>query len=239
LKTNIIIPARAGSTRFLGKMLHPIDGIPVVIRTANQCNYVKQKVDICIATDSKEIYECARDYGYNSIMTGECLTGIDRCAEANRILKTEYVINVQGDEPLIEPHVIEKVIKYSKTATLTYNCYSYFKDTENPESTKYVKVVTDSENDLMYASRALIPMSKKGVSYMPKKQIGVYGFYKNQLEEFYKLGEKRPLESVEDIEILRFLENLECVSMICVDSNCHAVDYPEDIKIIEDRLTKG
>lgn len=240
MKVNIVIPARLGSSRFKEKPLKKILGVPMIIRVANICKKVLKKNNIYIATESKKISSLAKKNGFNFILTSKkCLTGTDRVGEAISKIKGEIFINVQGDEPLIQPNDIKKIINAKIKNIDKIICgYTKIKNDEKPNSNSIPKVVFNEKNELIYISRSLIPGSKSGVkNYF--KQVCIYGFSRSELRDFTKFKKKGKLESIEDIEILRFFELNKKILMVKTSDNSIAVDYPKDIKIVENKLIKN
>ena len=159
----IIIPARYGSKRLPGKPLILIKGIPMLVRTYNQCKKIREDINTYVATDSIKIKNMCEKYDIPVIMTSKkCLTGTDRVAEASTNLKEKYIINVQGDEPLINPKDISAVIKeHKKNKKFVINGYSKIKDTSLYNNINIPKVVFSEDNTLLYMSRSSIPSNKK------------------------------------------------------------------------------
>ena len=187
MSTSIIIPARYGSSRYRGKPLVKILGREMVIRVADICSKIKN-VKVFIATDSKKIANVVKKNGYNYIFTSSsCLTGTDRVAEASNKIRSKIFINVQGDEPTINPKDIKKVIKAKKKFPNHVICgYDKVHNFENPLSINLPKVVVNSKGELIYISRALVPGAKKTdqkIQYY--KQVCIYAFNKRQLKKFY------------------------------------------------------
>jgi 3-deoxy-manno-octulosonate cytidylyltransferase (CMP-KDO synthetase) len=236
----IIIPARFKSTRFPGKPLAIINGREMILRVADNASKVVSKNQIYIATDNDQIRDVVEESGYNAIMTSEhCLTGTDRVAEASLKIPQSIIINLQGDEPLIKPEAIEEVIKVKKNhINSVINTKSSLSDEERPDDRSIIKVVTTAEDFLLYASRNPIPGTKKGTSSKLYKQGGIYAFTKEQLALYSTLEQKTPLEQEEDIEVLRFLELGIAVKMVEIDQETIAVDYPDDIERVENKLNQ-
>ena len=159
----IIIPARYGSTRYKGKPLVKILGREMILRVADICSKVVRKKNLFIATDSKKISEVVKKNNYNFIKTSKsCLTGTDRVGQASKKIRAKIIINVQGDEPLINPKDIKKIIKAKKKFPNHVICgFDRVHKFENPYSVNLPKVVVNSKNDLIYMSRSPIPGSKK------------------------------------------------------------------------------
>ncbi len=235
MSTSIIIPARYGSSRYKGKPLVKILGREMVIRVADICNKIKN-VKVYIATDSKKIAHIAKKFGYKFILTSSsCLTGTDRVAEASHKIKSKIFVNVQGDEPTINPKDIKKIIEAKKKFPNHVICgYDKVHDFENPSSINLPKVVVNSKGELIYISRALVPGAKKiNQKIQYHKQVCIYAFNKRQLKKFYSKGAKSETERIEDIEILRFFDLNEKIKMIKLNSNSVAVDEIADVKKAE------
>ena len=235
-KTVIIIPARYGSSRYRGKPLVKILGRELVLRVADVCAKTIGKDNVYIATDSKKIVNKVSQYNYKYIMTSRnCLTGTDRVAEAAKKISAEIFINVQGDEPLVNPKDIKKIIA-SKKKYFNYVICGYDKihKLQNPKSLNLPKVVVNSKNELIYISRSLIPGSKKIIRKKKYfKQVCIYAFNSSELNKFYNLHKKSKIEKMEDIEILRFFDLGIKIKMIKLNSNSVAVDEISDVKKAE------
>ena len=164
MTTSIIIPARYGSSRYRGKPLVKILGREMVLRVAEICKKIKN-AKVYIATDSKKIANVAKKNGYAYIFTSNtCLTGTDRVAEASKKIRSKIYINVQGDEPTIDPRDIIKIINAKKKFPNHVICgYDKVHDFEKAESSNLPKVVVNSKGELIYISRALVPGSKKKI----------------------------------------------------------------------------
>ena len=235
--TRIIIPARYASSRFQGKPLVDLCGTPMITRVADICSELLGKDNVFIATDDSRIQSVVDAHGYEAIMTGKCLTGTDRVAEAANHIDADIYINVQGDEPLINPADIKKVIDTKKqNIDKVVNAYRYLKKDEDASNINIPKVVTTELDNLVYMSRALIPRCKTDMIYDIKKQVCIYAFTKDELNKFYNFGRKSYLESIEDIEILRFLDLNIPVLMTEVTSESIAVDCPSDVMLVEQSL---
>ena len=232
-QVKIIIPARYNSTRFVGKPLVDINGKPMIIRVVEIACETLGKENVFVATDDERISDVIEDYGYQYIMTTDCSTGTDRVAQASRLLDADIIVNVQGDEPLLDPNDIQKVIDCKlENMDSVVNCMSRFDSTE-ATNRNIPKVVVNTKNDLIYMSRSPIPGTKLGVSKNTYKQVCIYAFTKQELNKFYEL-KKTPLELDEDIEILRFLELGINVKMVETFGTTQAVDMPDDIdKVLE------
>lgn len=228
----IIIPARYESSRFPGKPLAMIKGKTMIERVYEQC--IKTGIKTYIATDSQKIADHCIDMG--CIYTGDCPTGTDRVAEAYKLISEEHqtIINVQGDEPLINPQDIIDIAEYHSNNKAPIVC-GMTELTEGFNDTSIIKVVVDKNNKLLYMSRAGIPTTKDGDFILAHRQICIYAFTPDALLAFHD-NKKSPLESIEDIEILRALENGWEVQMLKVSGESIAVNNLSDIKLVEARI---
>lgn len=237
-----LIPARFKSSRFPGKPLARLLGKPMIIWVAELASQALGKDNVYIATDSKEIQELVDHSGYQTIMTSEsALTGTDRLWQAAQQVKADIYVNIQGDEPLLNPLDITKIVKEKRLyMNEVINGMCPIGAEEDLKSINIPKVVFSSSRRLLYMSRFPVPGSKspekKAKEYW--KQVCIYAFTFDELRSFAHLGEKSYLESLEDIEILRFLEIGIPVRMVETSPSTHAVDIPEDIVLVEELLRK-
>ena len=236
-KIVILIPARLKSKRFPEKPIKKILGVPMIIRVAEICKKVLKKENIYIATDSKKISTLVKKNNFNYVLTSKrCLTGTDRVAEAASKISGEIFINVQGDEPLIKPEDIKKIIKAKLKNKNKVICgFTRIKQKKDAYSNSIPKVVMNEKNELIYISRSLVPGSKKKVKdYF--KQVCIYAFNSSELRSFKKFKRKSKLEFIEDIELLRFFELNKKILMVKTTEDSIAVDYPRDIKKVEKKI---
>lgn len=236
-----VIPARYKSSRFPGKPLELILGKPLVIWVCEKVEQALGKEGTYVATEDERIKKVVESYGYQVVMTGDHHpTGTDRIAEVSDKVPADIYINVQGDEPMIDPGDILRVADLKKENPNTIiNCMTEISVDEDPASVNIPKVVVDQQDNLLYMSRALIPGTKKGSYENPVflKQVCIYAFNKEELDLLKANPVKTPLELEEDIEILRFLELGRRIKMIKVDAGSLAVDVPEDIERVENALS--
>jgi 3-deoxy-manno-octulosonate cytidylyltransferase (CMP-KDO synthetase) len=234
IKPVIIIPARYNSSRLPGKALKDIEGTSMIQRTFEQCIEALSKQDVYIATDNLKIKKHCEDFGANVLMTSSsCLTGTDRIAEAFKYIKCDVVINVQGDEPIINPADIIKVIDAAREYPgEIINGKAIIETVDEFVNPSIPKVVTRPDGKLLYMSRAAIPTTKKLKFETAWKQICIYAFPVDSLKTFAQQDNKTSLEQIEDIEILRFLEMGYDVRMIKLSGSSFAIDTPEDLKKI-------
>ena len=237
-----VIPARYQSSRFPGKPLAKIHGVPMVLLVFERVAKVVSAPQVLVATDDDRIAAVCAKAGVRAVMTpSNCLTGTDRICEAVRSLDARVIVNVQGDEPLIQPAAIQAVIEAKlKNPGAVINAMSRIADAEDARNPNVPKPVVNERGDLVYMSRAPIPFVKD--SRFPAeyyRQVCIYAFDKEQLSAFGARRNKSRLEGPEDIEILRFLDIGIPVKMIEVEASSIAVDKPEDLARVEAMLTGG
>ena len=232
MKYIVVIPARFKSKRLPGKPLANIGGLPMIVRTYNQCKKVVSKNKIIVATDSLKIKNVCNEYNIKSIITSnKCLTGTDRVAEVAKKIKCNFYINVQGDEPFFNPNDLKILIKEAeKKPNEVINGYTEIKNKKLFFSSSIPKVVFDKNGYLLYMSRGPIPSNKALEFRKAWRQVCAYSFPRKALIDFTKTKNKTPIELLEDIEILRFLENGYKVKMIKMSNKSLAVDNNEDLE---------
>lgn len=230
----IIIPARLASTRFPQKVLADIGGLPMVVRTAKRVQHLDRVV---VAADDELILSTCKEYGIEAMLTSTThKSGTDRIHECANILKLkedEIIINVQADEPFIEPDVVESLITKLKTLQkrqenfIMGSCYNAI-NADAAEDSNLVKVVLDDESNAIYFSRSLIPYNQGGgATYFG--HIGIYGFSKKSLNEFCNLSDA-PIEDIEKLEQLRAIYHQKKISMVKVASTGFGIDTKEDLE---------
>lgn len=240
MKTALVIPARYESGRLPGKPLLPILGIPMIERTFARCILGFPKEQVFVATDDVRIEDFCRSRGMPVLMTSrDCLTGTDRVAEAAEQLGADYVINVQGDEPILNPDDIKAIANAAeKFPDEVLNGYCAIDTEADFRNSSLPKVTFAPDGRLLYMSRAAIPSTKSLEFKAAWRQICIYGFSRAALQLFARQDRKTPLEAIEDIEILRFLELGIKVRMIEVSNHSFPVDVPEDVTKIESIIAK-
>lgn len=236
----VIIPARYESTRLPGKPLIPLGGTPMILRTYGRCVQACAAEDVYVATDDERVKRVCEDHGARVLMTGkDCLTGTDRVAECAAMVEADYYINVQGDEPLFNPADLVTLIRaIDRFPGQIINGYCAIHDEAQYFSKGTPKVVFRPDGRLLYMSREPIPGNKKGRFVKAWRQVCAYAFTRDALNAFHARPQKTPLEEIEDIEILRFLELGFDVQMIALSSESVAVDNPEDVKIVEKEIAR-
>jgi 3-deoxy-manno-octulosonate cytidylyltransferase (CMP-KDO synthetase) len=232
MSVKVIIPARYESSRFPGKPLVDLLGKSLIQRVWERCSSAASPSDVFVATDDERIEKHCLGLGIQVLMTpSDCLTGTDRVYQACRDLEADVIINVQGDEPLIRPDDIIRVIKAHKKSPLEVHCgMCPILSEEDFRSASVPKVVTRQDGQLLYMSRAAIPTDKKLSFSKAMKQVCIYAFSRKALDDFGRYNQKSALESIEDIEILRFLELGYDVGMVEVSDSSIAIDFPQDVE---------
>lgn len=238
MKTVGMIPARYGSTRFPGKPLALIGGKPMIQRVYEQC--LKSKLNfVLVATDDEQIFDAVNSFGGNAVMTSSDLqSGTDRCREALKSLQDSFdlVVNIQGDEPFINPEQINQVISLLKNteaeiATLISPALS----TEEIENSNRVKAVVAKDGKALYFSRCAIPFPRNKRGLKPEDyfiHLGIYGFTADVLQKTERL-EVSSLEQTEGLEQLRWLQNGIDIYTGMTKERADSVDTPEDLRAIE------
>lgn len=242
MKACVIIPARYASTRFPGKPLVPLLGKPMVLWVAELSALAVGKEHVYVATEDTRIANVVKNAGFMPLMTSpSALTGTDRVAEAAKNVNYDVYVNVQGDEPLLDPADIRHCINLKdKKPHAVVNGFCWIGKNEDPRSSNIPKVVMSEAGKMIYMSRALLPGFKDEGNTPTRyaKQVCVYGFDLKQLSEYSDFGRKSALEKPEDIEILRFFELDRDVFMFECLQGSLAVDVPEDIDNVEAALIK-
>jgi 3-deoxy-manno-octulosonate cytidylyltransferase (CMP-KDO synthetase) len=235
-----IIPARYGSTRFPGKPLAIIAGKPLIQRVIEQCRKAKSLLEIIVATDDSRIADAVKNFCRVEMTRAEYPSGSDRIAEVAERCDCDAVVNIQGDEPLIEPSVIDAVAgalaqdEMSTAATRIKNPA----ELDNPN---VVKVVVNAAGRALYFSRRTIPYLRAAASGSTSEQLaafaflkhlGIYGYRRGTLLRLVKFPVS-PLEAAEKLEQLRALENGISIAVVQVAYDSVGVDAPEDVEWVE------
>jgi 3-deoxy-manno-octulosonate cytidylyltransferase (CMP-KDO synthetase) len=232
-----IIPARYSATRLPGKPLADICGKPLIQYVYEQARKSKLLEDVIVATDDERILEAVEKFGGKAVMTSPTHpSGTDRCAEVARKIDCDFVVNIQGDEPLIPPEVIDKVAEALKESTdeTPMTSAATIANEEERENSNVVKVVTDQKGIALYFSRSPIPFYRNPVA-PTLRHIGIYGYRKDFLLKFVSLPQT-PLEKTESLEQLRALEHGFKIKIVLVDYSPVGVDTPEDLERVRKLL---
>lgn len=242
-----IIPARMGSSRFPGKPMADILGMPMIGHVYKRVKMSKTLSEVYVATCDQEIYEYIESIGGKAVMTSDCHERCsDRCAEAMLKIekatheKCDIMVMVQGDEPLTFPEMIDEAVQpmMEDQTVLITNLVADLDSIESFENPNEVKVVMDKFGNAIYFSREPIPSRKKGVLDVPmKKQVCVIPFTRDFLLEYNEM-EPTPLEIIESVDMMRIIENGMKVKMIPTKFATKAVDTKEDLNIVHEMMLK-
>jgi 3-deoxy-manno-octulosonate cytidylyltransferase (CMP-KDO synthetase) len=240
-----IIPARYASTRFPGKPLHPIAGKPLIQHVVERCQKARALTEIIVATDDERIREVARKFCRVEMTSPDHPSGSDRIAEVAARCKCDGVVNVQGDEPLIDSEVINQV-----ASALTDNEMSTaatpIKNPEDHDNPNVVKVVVNAAGRALYFSRRTIPYLRDAASRSVAEQLaafpflkhlGIYGYQRATLLRLVKYPASAR-EQAEKLEQLRALENGIQIAVVKVNYDSVGVDTPEDVAKVERLLNR-
>ncbi|MEY2490088.1 MAG: 3-deoxy-manno-octulosonate cytidylyltransferase synthetase [Verrucomicrobiota bacterium] len=236
-KTVGIIPARWGSTRFPGKPLHSIAGKPLLQHVWERCRRAKKLDHVIVATDDFRIAEAAFDWGAEVALTSaNHASGTDRIAEvASKAKQFGYIVNIQGDEPMIDPKLIDRLVReLQRDRKLEMITAAHpFADPREADSPHQVKVVVNVRHEALYFSRGIIPFARDAAEpphYF--RHQGIYGYTRDLLLRFVH-WKSSPLEQAESLEQLRALENGVRIKVVMTDSGSPGIDTPEDVRMIE------
>ena len=224
-----LIPSRLSSTRLHQKALLEINNVPIIIHTYMRAKLSKKLDDLYICCDHKLIYDLAKKYGAKAIYTSKKnKNGTERIAEGYKKIKKKYdiIIDIQGDEPLISPDHIDKVINFHKKNSTADIILPTLK-IKLADNQNLIKVVTDNKKNVLYLSRAKIPLEFKKKNSFFKKHLSIISFKKNALIK-YSSSKKSNLEKIEDIELLRALEIGLKIKTIDLVGDSFSVDVFED-----------
>jgi 3-deoxy-manno-octulosonate cytidylyltransferase (CMP-KDO synthetase) len=227
----VVIPARFGATRFPGKPLADLGGRPLIAHVVERARRARGVAVVAVATDDERIAAAARAAGAEAILTGDAATGTDRVAVAARRLSRppDLVVNLQGDEPLIEPEAIETLVAAMERSGAEMGTLARPLEDGELARTQVVKVVTDLQGDALYFSRAPIPHRRAGgQSPLARAHVGIYAFTAGCLQRFAALP-PTPLEQEESLEQLRALEHGIRIRVADTAYRGFGIDTPEDL----------
>lgn len=242
MKTCVLIPARYASTRYPGKPLVNLLGKPMVLWCAELAARAVGREHVYVATEDQRIVDVVEGAGFQAVMTsGSALTGTDRLAEAAEKLPYDIFINLQGDEPLVDPEDIRRIAaRKAEDMSVIVNGFSWIGSEEDPHSRNIPKVVATEDGRLLYMSRVALPGFKdeKCAPTRYKKQVCIYAFTRDELRAFARFGRKSEVEASEDIEILRFFEMGYPIVVVETKPGNLAVDVPTDVAPVEASLRR-
>jgi 3-deoxy-manno-octulosonate cytidylyltransferase (CMP-KDO synthetase) len=241
-----IIPARYASTRFPGKPLALIAGKPLIQHVVERCQQAKALSDVIVATDDTRIWEVAQDFCRVEMTSPDHPSGTDRLAEVIQRCRCDAVVNIQGDEPLIDPSVVDAVANILKDNEMS-TAATPVRELGEYDNPNVVKVVVNAANRALYFSRRTIPYLRDAASRSVAEQlaafpflkhIGIYGYRRETLLRLVTFPVS-PLEQAEKLEQLRALENGIPIAVVKVEYDSVGVDVPADVLRVEKILSSG
>ena len=243
MRTIAVIPARYGSSRLRGKPLMDICGRPMLWWVYHRVRQSRSIDGVYIATDHDEIMRTCRQYSIPCMMTDkEHKTSTERVYEVAKFLPADIYVCVNGDEPLIEPSIVEKVVPERVEGFFAANLMTKISSPVETVDDTNIKVVTDEAGDALYFSRSPIPHPKASIRFDYYKHLGVLAYSPEALRFFARTPRGR-LEQVEDINELRFVEHGKKLRMIPVDADTLSVDTLKDLDyvrhVVAEKIKKG
>jgi len=246
-RTVAVIPARYDSSRFPGKVLAADTGRPLIVHVSERVRLAETVQRVIVATDDDRIRAAVEAHGGEAVMTRrEHVNGTSRIAEVAPSIDAEFIVNVQGDEPEIDPHLIDLAVDVlaGHDECPMSTVASPFADDEDPADPNIVKVVVDRSGRALYFSRALIPFDRGGAGggakpqAAPLKHVGMYVYRRPFLDEYVRL-EPAPLERAERLEQLRVLEHGYDIAVAIGQAHHHGIDTPEQYAAFVQRYAAG
>lgn len=243
MKTIAIIPSRYGSSRFPGKPLAMIAGKPMIQWVYENVSKAAFLDAVYVATDDQRIFDCVEGFGGRALMTSDKHTcGTDRLAECAEILMLEdedIILNIQGDEPLINPQMVKDLYSnFDDMDVYMGTLKKLIKEDDELDNPNVVKVINDVNGYAIYFSRYCIPFERDGKKTNHYKHVGAYG-YKTWFLKKYSKMEKTSLEISESLEQLRVIENGMKIKVKETEYQTIGVDTPEQIALVENQLARG
>lgn len=235
-----VIPARYASTRFPGKPLHLIAGKPLIQHVVERCRRAACLQEVVVATDDERIAKVAQAFGPVEMTSADHPSGTDRIAEVARRRVCDAVVNIQGDEPLLDPAVVDAVARALADHPMS-TAATALRDPAEFDNTNVVKVVVSRGGRALYFSRRTIPCVRDAARGSAEEQmaafpflkhLGIYGYRRDTLLQWVQFPVS-PLEQAEKLEQLRALENDIPIAVVRVDYESIGVDVPEDAERVE------
>jgi 3-deoxy-manno-octulosonate cytidylyltransferase (CMP-KDO synthetase) len=241
MKSVALIPARYAASRFPGKLMKPLGAKTVIRHTYENTVATRLFDEVIVVTDSSIIFnEIIENGGYAIMSRGEFESGSDRIAEAAANIDADVIINVQGDEPFVKKEPLEDLLKvfecdYAGKVNVASLMHE-INDQKLIADPNTVKVVVDKKVDALLFSRSIIPFAReKNINFTYYKHIGIYAYRKKALMNFTQ-WQPTPLETIEKLEQLRYLENGIKIRMVLTHESPVSIDTPEDLAIAEKLL---
>lgn len=244
-KVLTVVPARYASTRFPGKIIAPVAGKPLVVHTYERACQAKLVTGAVIATDHEKVVEACKPHDVQILMTrNDHPSGTDRIAEVAAKSDADIIVNVQGDEPLIDPNVIDATIQplLDDPSIPMSTARHLITDPAQIENPNAVKVVCDSAGMALYFSRSPIPYIRDEVDRAENPacywvHIGIYVYRRDFLLKYAAMPQT-PLERLEKLEQLRVLENGYRIAVVNTEYRCIGVDTPQDLEMVRALLER-
>ena len=231
----VVIPARWGSSRLPGKALADIGGHPLVVRVAEKATAMTTATSVVVATDDQRIVSAVTDAGFEAVLTGEHETGSDRVGEVITGRTADIVVNLQGDEPLLDPadaDALVTALRDDPTASIATLAHPFDSEAEWRD-TNAVKVIVDDQGHALLFTRAAVPGRHQNASGEPwryaMRHVGIYAYRREALERFL-VADPHPLERLEGLEQLRALAAGEKFRVVTTTQRAVGVDTPEDLE---------
>ena len=232
-----IIPSRYESSRFPGKPLIDLAGKTMIQRVYEGASKSQRLNQVIVATDDQRIYDEVTSFGGEVMMTSESnRNGTERCAEVAAQIDADVVINIQGDEPLIDPNQIDQLCQLFSREGVEIGSLAISCSDEDYSNPNRIKLVIDSNGKALYFSRSPIPNREKGNSDYPTlRHIGLYGYRSEVLQRLSQLSETA-LERTESLEQLRWIFHGWMIHIAMTDIETPNIDVPEDVEKVLDLL---
>jgi len=237
LKAVGFIPTRIGSSRLPSKPLLEIEKIPLIIHTYRRAKLAKSLEDVIICCDDKKIMDVAKKFNAKCILTSKKhKNGTERINEAKKIIKKKYdlIVDIQGDEPLINPKHIDSVVKFHNENKNIDIILPHLK-IKHGNNTNIVKVISDIRDNVIYLSRSRLPFEFKKINKFYKKHLSIISFKPQALEKFNQF-KRTPLEKIEDIELLRAIEIGLKIKTLELTGDSFSIDVLSDYKLAKKRF---
>ena len=232
-----IIPATYNSVRFQGKPLADIHGKPMIWHVYQQAMKVNDLLEVYVATDDQRIIDACTSYDMKVLKTFDThATMTDRIHEVSNMIEADSYVAISGDEPLIDPCIVSKVIPTTVNGFFAQNLMTPIVQAAGVIDATNIKVLFDEDKNAMYMSRAPIPYPKASLDFNYFKHVGVIAYSKEALD-FYVQTPRTYYETIEEIEFLRFIENDKLFKMIEVNAETVSVDTQKDLEMVRALLT--
>ncbi|MCL2026773.1 MAG: 3-deoxy-manno-octulosonate cytidylyltransferase [Leptospirales bacterium] len=239
MKKIAVIPARYESTRFPGKPLADIHGKPMIWWVQNEARKVKQFDDVIVAADNEKVIEACNKYGMNAIMTSsEHKTHVERLHEVSQKIKADFYVCVCGDEPLTKHETMEQILPGNNENPNKFFVSSLMREFDDPAEAldpSNIKVVANEKNECLLLTRSMVPFPYKSLSFKFKKLVGIECYTRPALE-FFANQPVGVLEKIEDVTLLRYVENFKPLRLVMTDAHQLGVDTPKDLERVKEIL---